>query len=458
MDDYEVEEGPANGGLDALLTISLGQPIRQLRAVEVGWSGGRRGVLLAYGADSVVDPYVEMFYFPADTLKLALYGLDGNLVWRKDLGRGVIPGEHFCPVAAFDLDGDGTDEIWYVDNVDAGHPLSLKGRRLRRLDAMTGESTGEWDWPWHARGIRPSHQFRHFILGGSAKGQPVLVTGSGTYGDMRLVGWAPDMRPRWDVKIAADAPGARGSHMAPVCDVNNDGIDELLWGERCVELHAGRELFCADRDSYRGHSDVIQPTFDRASGRWFIYTCRESDGEASPRVVLFDDGGARVWGDVERGHMDMGWVARIGEGMRHVAMAIRIGDKSAGRDGFFRTGMTQFAWDALTGEPCELDFDAYLSLPVDVNGDGYHEFARGYEGTGPGTTEIIDRRGNVIGRIPGQVVLARKMLDLPGEQMLSYCPDGTVQIWGDRNAADSPEARDRYANRFYRPAQPVAGV
>ena len=39
----------------------------------------------------------------------------------------------FCPVFPFDLDGDGADEIWFVDNVDSDHPLSLRGQRLARL-------------------------------------------------------------------------------------------------------------------------------------------------------------------------------------------------------------------------------------------------------------------------------------------------------------------------------------
>jgi len=444
--------------LKLVSSIQLGSPIKQLRADEV--SLGRRGkaLLLAYSADSVVDPYVEMFFFPTDTLKIALFSLDGELIWRRDLGRGVIPGGHFCPIAGFDLDADGVDEIWYVDNVDVEHPLSLKGRRLTRLDANTGDQTGQWEWIWHAWGLRLSHQFRNFILGGFVRGEGVLVTAAGTYEDMRIIGWCANMERRWDVKIPKDAPGARGSHMSPICDINNDGIDELLWGERCIELDQGKELFCADRETYRGHSDVIQPVFDRSTGKWFIYTIRESDREVSPRVALFDDGGRRVWGDVEEGHMDMGWVARIADGMRHVAMAIRIGEKTAGPDGFFRSGTSEFAWDALSGEGVELPFSTYLTRPVDINGDGYHELIRGYEGHALKETEILDRRGEVLGKIPGKVVLARKFCDLPGEQLLSYRPDGTVEIWADANAVDTDPALERYSNPFYRASQPVQGI
>jgi hypothetical protein len=47
-------------------------------------------------------------------------------------------------------------------------------------------------------------------------------------------------------------------------------------------------------------------------------------------------------------------------------------------------------------------------------------------------------------------ILASKLLEHSGEQVLSYHPDGTVRIWGDRNASDTPEARARYAHPFYR--------
>ena len=36
--------------------------------------------------------------------------------------------------------------------------------------------------------------------------------------------------------------------------------------------------------------------------------------------------------------------------------------------------------------------------------------------------------------------------------------DGTLQVWCDRNAVDSPGAKARYANPFYRPGEPVEGV
>jgi hypothetical protein len=434
--------------LEPGLELSLGSAVGQLRAVPVILGTGEPpAVLVAYCADFDVDPFVEMFFFPRDTLKFALFTMEGEILWQRDLGPGVVPGMWFCPFHAFDLDGDGVDEIWFVNNVNSDHPLGLSGYRLERLDASTGGTTGQWQWPAHNRDQSLSSTFRNFIAGGHVRGEPVLVTAQGTYGDMFLQGWRQDMSPRWEHVIRADDPGARGSHMCPITDLDGDGVEEIMWGERCIELNGGRELFCADRDAYAGHSDVIQPVLDWDSGRWYVYTCREGHGDASPRVVLFDARGQRVWGDLDHGHIDMGWVARLGQDGRHLASAIRIGRKTCGPDGRFYTDIEQFTYDVLTGERIPLPFSTYRTMPVDLNGDGCHELVRGQPS---GDGEVLDRRGKSVGTTGGPVALARKIMDHPGEQMLSYHPDGTVRVWVDRNAEDTPLARRRYQHPFYR--------
>jgi len=434
--------------LAPVLEFSLGTTLEQCRAVPVSL-GNKRAIFLAYCEDAEIDPYVEMFFFPRHPFKLKVVTLDGQDLWSRELGAGVIPGIWFTPFFPFDLDGDGTDEIWFVNNLDEEHPLSHKGRRLECLDAGTGKTIGQWPWPAPDRNQSPSHTFRNFILGGHVQGRPVLVTAQGTYGPMKLEAWNSDMSRRWEHEVPGDSPGARGSHMCPIVDIDGDDRDEVLWGERCISLDTGKELFCGDRDSYRGHSDVVQPVLNRDSGRWFLYTCRES-GAVAPRVALFDDTGRRVWGDLKEGHMDMGWTARIGEGGEHLAMAIRIGSKSAGRKGFFRQGVEEFTYDAFTGKAHELPFSVFCTVPVDLNGDGIHELARGLaEGDG----SVIDRTGKTIGSVRGHIAMASKFMGRPGEQILCYYPDGTIRVWANRNAQDRPAARQRYNHPFYRANQ-----
>jgi hypothetical protein len=442
--------------LESLVELSLGQKLGQLRTVPVRLGNGDRGILAVYGADFDVDPSINMFFYPTDTLKMSLISLSGEIVWKRDLGRSVVPGIWFCPIYAFDLDGDGADEVWYVNNQNPQHPFFLEDYTLRRIDVRTGEPTGEWKWPiGDGKSQTLSHTFRNFILGGYSHGEPVLVTAQGTYGGMHLQGWKPDMSERWSYVVKKSDPGARGSHITPVIDLNNDGVDEILWGERCIEVNTGKELFCADRDVYSGHSDVIQPVLDKKTGSWSIYTCREGDKDAAPRIVMFDDQGRRRWGYLDEGHIDIGWVARLKDDRSHVTMAIRIGAKTCGPDGRFHQDMEEFTYDAATGQPVSLGFSVYRTIPVDVNGDGYHELVRGMPA---GDGLLFDRHGNTIGNIGGNVSMACKFLDLPGEQILSFRPDGTVQIWADRNAEDSPFALERYADPYYAACRRAYGV
>jgi hypothetical protein len=434
--------------LRTVLQFNTATQLGQCRAVPVNL-GDQKGIFLAYCEDAEIDPFVDMFFFPKHRLKFAVYTLEGKEVWKKELGPGVIPGLWFCPVFPFDLNQDGADEIWFVNNIDDDHPFIPKGRRLEQLDARTGKTMAQYRWTDAPHNQRNSFRYREFVFGGYVSNKPVLVTAQGTYGAMALQAWNPDMQKRWEYIIADNAPGARGSHMCPVLDINNDGSDELFWGERCISLDTGKELFCADRDSYRGHSDVIQPILDSRNKRWSLFTCRESDGY-KPRVVMFDDQGQRIWSDLEIGHMDMGWAARLGPGEEPLVMAVRIGGKGAGPGGFHRKNVEEFVYDAKTGHKVQLKFSVYCTLPVDFNGDGFHELARGIaEGNG----EVLDRTGRVIGKLDGSIVMASKFMNLPGEQVLCYSKDGTISIWSDRNATDNEAANLRYNHPFYKANQ-----
>lgn len=438
--------------------IELGKPVRQCRAVSVKLGAdGNNAYLCAYSSDFDVDPYVEMFFFPEDTLHFMMISQKGEMIWQKDLGRGVIPGVWFCPVFAFDLNGDGVDEIWFVNNKNTVHPLGTASYTLTGLDSLTGEELYEMPWP-HTEDFKRtaclSHQFRNFIVGGYVKGDPVLVTAQGTYGDMYFEGYGPGLQLLWEHKVLAQEPGARGSHMCPVIDLNGDGVDELLWGERCIELEHGTELFCCDRDTYHGHSDLIIPVTDQNGIPWRLFTCREQEEENGPRICCYDGKGTRVWGNLERGHIDLGWVARLGPSAEKYGLGVRIGHKTCGPEGRFHDSYEEFIYEMESGKEIKLDFSAYKSMPVDLNGDGYHELVYGLPAA---SGDVRDRFGTWICNIGGSVALSGKLLDKPGEQILVYGEDGYIRIWYDENAEDSNMAKMRYENPYYEKAMAVMG-
>ena len=429
------------------LEMNVGQKLQNFRTVPVRLGDGQtKAFLSVYSANYDIDASYEMFCYPTDTFKMMVYTETGEVLWKRDLGVGVCPGTAFSTFFAFDLDQDGVDEIWFVNNLDTLHPFNYKKFVLERVNTLTGATTGQRPWPQTDINQYFGEFFRCHILGGYAKGEPVLITVQGTYGLMQFQAWKPDMTLRWEKNIAKDEPGARGGHNYPIFDINQDGVDEFLWGERCIEVDTGREVFCADKDTWHGHSDMIQPIPDPATGRWLFWVIRESFEDLAPRTILYNEKGERVWSAIEYGHIHKGWVGRIGQNGELIATAVRIEEQTKTLEGRYYTGITEFAFEALTGQPVKLPFSIADTAPVDIDGDGLHEIISGMIG---GDAQIIDRQGNVLKTIGGRIAMASKLLNRPGEQLLTYYPNGDVKIWLDVNAEDSPQALKRYANPFY---------
>jgi len=428
--------------LPATVQFNVGAPMRQFRFVPFR-TGDGEAFLVVHSNCAEVDPYHRMFHLPTDTLKLTAFSSAGERMWQRDLGRGVIPGIWFCPVFPFDLDASGADEIWVVSNPDADHPLNYESYVLERMAPDDGEVMQAYPWPEVQRQDL-SRTFRNFINAVSVRGGRRLITCQGTYGPMQLQCYDSAMQLMWSRTIAATDPGARGSHMFPVVDIDGDGREELLWGERCIDPDTGQDIWIADAREWAGHSDVIQPTLDRTSGRWSVYTCRE----ASPpdgAVVMFDDAGQEIWGRRGLGHMDMGWTARLGADGEHLCYALEIGTKTAGPGGFQRGQVTEYLFDS-AGKSLPVEFPLYLSLPVDFTGDGRHELF--YTG-GDRRGLVIDRTGRELYQLDGSPAYGGKLLDAPGEQIVTWAADGTVRIYACPEADDSPQAKARYAHPYY---------
>ncbi len=437
--------------IKCLKEFDLGMQLGQMRSVPVALGKDMpAGVLFVYSTQENLDPWPELFNYPKDTLKMSLYTIDGVPIWTRDLGTGVIPGVWFAPFISFDLDEDGVDEIWFLNNLNPNLPFSLNARVLERIDPISGKTTGQWKWPDNTIDDTMSHSYRFYITGGYVHGKPVLVTAQGTYRDMYIQGYNPDMNKRWDIKIPFGDGGARASHLCPILDFDDDGVDEMFWGERLLSLDDGHELFCGDKGRYLGHSDIVLPFADKDTGKKYIFTCREDDERPGiPRVVTYNEKGERAWiGVPDIGHMHSGWLANIGPDYKKVAMAMRITRKVI-NNAIVDTEPEDFYFDAVTGEPMEapIPFKGDEALPVDLNGDGQHEFFC-TDGNQKGC--VLDAKGTCLGFVGGRTVRTGKVMDHPGETiMVYYKEEGKVRIWGDADAVENEFTKKRYSHPYH---------
>ena len=85
--------------IKCLQEFDLGMSLGQVRSVPVSLGKDRpEAVLFVYSRQENLDPWPELFNYPKDTLKMALYTMDGIVMWKRDLGNGVITGRMVCPV------------------------------------------------------------------------------------------------------------------------------------------------------------------------------------------------------------------------------------------------------------------------------------------------------------------------------------------------------------------------
>lgn len=433
------------------LQFNVGTTLGQMRSAPVKIKD-QRYMLLIYSEESNVDPYEGSFFFPKNTIKLALYDFKGNQKWKKELPN-VVPGIWFLPVLPFDLDNNGDDEIFLVNTLDARKPFNYEGYVLQRLDPENGNVTGEWPWSKPTHNQANSYKWRFFIVGGYVNKIPVLLTIQGTYHDMRLQAWNQDFSLRWNKVYPDNFDGPRGSHTTPIIDTNNDGIEEVLIGERCLEFNKGEELFIMDGNNWTNHSDVVQPVWNRKDNKWYYWTCRESGNDVPrPRAVFFDEKGSPIWSVKETiGHFHRGWVANIGPNGEKLAMAARYAIDRKKAVTFNNNEYEYWIYDALTGKEISVPFNP-LGYPIDFNGDGIHEILV--------NGEIVDNTGKSWGDIGDKaaVITSNKITNLPGEQIFAYYPDGTVKIWADKKGLETPETKEAFNSLYYKRNSQMTGV
>ncbi|MEV4580296.1 carbohydrate-binding protein [Nonomuraea jabiensis] len=188
------------------------------------------------------------------------YRINGQRLWRIDLGRNIRAGAHYTQFQVYDYDGDGRAELavktgdgtvsgtgQVIGNGSALHRNSdgyiITGPEyLTMFNGLTGAAMstvnfepargniGDWGDNYGNRGDR--------FLAGTAylDGQrPSLIMGRGYYAKSTIAAWdfrngQLTLRWKFDSSSAGSQWTGRGTHSLSIADVDGNGTDEIIYG------------------------------------------------------------------------------------------------------------------------------------------------------------------------------------------------------------------------------------
>lgn len=236
------------------------------------------------------------------------YKLNGEQLWRIDLGKNIRAGAHYTQMIAYDLDGDGKAEVVFRTSdgtVDgAGNVIGDKDADYRNengriltgneyltlFDGLTGKALSTVDYipergnPADWGDDRANRSDRFLACVAYLDGEyPSVVMCRGYY--TRTVLAAFDWRNgkltnRW--VFDSDTPGneayaGQGNHNLRVADVDGDGCDEIIYGS-CTINNDGTGLYSTEME----HGDAIHLTaFDPSSSKLQVWDCHENGRDGS---------------------------------------------------------------------------------------------------------------------------------------------------------------------------------
>lgn len=221
----------------------------------------KTGDLNGDGAPDIL--FVQSDYETREITCLTAVTIHGEILWQTgtpSVDRGRIYGD--LPVQLYDWDGDGRNEVLYVEQAAYAEPVLTGGwareRALRYegdatmvvLDATTGVQKRRFAIPAAADDC-----FLFADLAGRGRREDLIV--KDRYWNMWGVSHGGDVLWRWS--------GSTG-HFPAVGDVDGDGRDEVFVGFALVD-HDGADLF--RKDAHAAHQDAAT-VVRLADGRWLL--------------------------------------------------------------------------------------------------------------------------------------------------------------------------------------------
>ena len=243
---------------------------------------------------------------------LDCYRLNGEHLWRINLGRNIRSGAHYTPYIVYDFDGDGRAELMVKtadgtrdalgtvigDSLaDYRNPMGriLEGPEFISIfDGLTGRlldtkpyipERGELRAWGDSKGNRSERYLAglgYFGNTSNIKHQPSAIFCRGYYTRSVIVAWdwdGKELKQRWVFDTNnpqwRDYAG-QGNHNLRIADVDGDGFDEITYGSMAID-HDGTGLY----NIRMGHGDAIHLVANPKDNRLFIWDCHENKRDGS---------------------------------------------------------------------------------------------------------------------------------------------------------------------------------
>ena len=241
------------------------------------------------------------------------YRLNGERLWRINMGRNIRSGAHYVPFIVYDFDGDGRAEMMVKTadgttdgqgNVIGDASVDYRNQKGRILsgpefitvfDGLTGRALDTKPYipergrlaAWGDSKGNRSERYLAAVGYLGAKDANGKMTASamfcrGYYTRTVIAAWdwdGKELRNRWT--FDTDEPqwaayAGQGNHNLRVADVDGDGLDELTYGSMAID-HDGKGLY----NTGFGHGDAIHLLADPKTNHLYIWDCHENKRDGS---------------------------------------------------------------------------------------------------------------------------------------------------------------------------------